>query len=151
MKVSDVPSELKKLNDLEKCLIALRLPFMKIIKLMTEKLCHKFSQKGTKVPLHCVPSDVQETVSKLPRPIDKSSMIRLQLKRKLNYKAVWEEQLINPSDVREALTALSKMHPDYENIEIEGPANLFRGMEGVGGKLFLTNKKVAFKSHKINI
>ena len=38
-----------------------------------------------------------------------------------------------------------------ENIEIEGPANLFRGMEGVGGKMFLTNKKVVFKSHKINI
>ena len=38
-----------------------------------------------------------------------------------------------------------------ENIEIEGPANLFRGIEGVGGKLFLTNKKVIFKSHKINI
>lgn len=38
-----------------------------------------------------------------------------------------------------------------EKIEIEGPANLFRGMEGVGGKLFLTNKKVVFKSHKINI
>ncbi len=38
-----------------------------------------------------------------------------------------------------------------ENIEIEGPVNLFRGMEGVGGKMFLTNKKVVFKSHKINI
>ena len=38
-----------------------------------------------------------------------------------------------------------------EKIEIEGPANLFRGMEGVGGKLFLTNKKVVFKSHRINI
>lgn len=38
-----------------------------------------------------------------------------------------------------------------ENIEIEGPANLFRGIEGVGGKIFLTNKKVIFKSHKINI
>jgi hypothetical protein len=38
-----------------------------------------------------------------------------------------------------------------EDIEIEGPANLFRGMEGVGGKIFLTNKKVIFKSHKINI
>lgn len=38
-----------------------------------------------------------------------------------------------------------------EIIAIEGPANLFRGIEGVGGKLFLTNKKVIFKSHKINI
>lgn len=38
-----------------------------------------------------------------------------------------------------------------EKIEIEGPANLFRGREGVGGKIFLTNKKFVFKSHKINI
>lgn len=38
-----------------------------------------------------------------------------------------------------------------EKIEIEGPANLFRGIEGVGGKIFLTNKKMIFKSHKINI
>lgn len=40
---------------------------------------------------------------------------------------------------------------ELENIEIQGPANLFRGIEGVGGKLFLTNKKIIFKSHKINI
>ena len=38
-----------------------------------------------------------------------------------------------------------------ELVEIEGPANLFRGMEAVGGKLFLTNKKIIFKSHNINI
>lgn len=38
-----------------------------------------------------------------------------------------------------------------EEIEYEGPANLFRGMEGVGGKLFLTSEKVIFVSHKFNI
>jgi hypothetical protein len=38
-----------------------------------------------------------------------------------------------------------------ERIEINGPASLFRGIEGVGGKLFLTNKKVIFISHKLNI
>lgn len=38
-----------------------------------------------------------------------------------------------------------------EQVEIEGPANMFRGIEGVGGKLFFTNKNVIFKSHKINI
>lgn len=42
------------------------------------------------------------------------------------------------------------LSPD-ETVEVEGPANLFRGMEGVGGKIFLTNKKLIFKSHKINI
>ncbi len=46
------------------------------------------------------------------------------------------------------------IEPDLEEderIEIEGPANLFRGIEGVGGKIFLTNKKLIFKSHKLNI
>lgn len=40
---------------------------------------------------------------------------------------------------------------ENEAVEIEGPANLFRGVEGVGGKLFLTDKKMIFKAHKINI
>lgn len=40
---------------------------------------------------------------------------------------------------------------ENEEIEVEGPANLFRGMEGVGGKMFLTNKHIIFKAHKINI
>lgn len=38
-----------------------------------------------------------------------------------------------------------------EQIEIEGPANLMRKMEGVGGKIFLTDKRMIFKSHKYNI
>jgi len=38
-----------------------------------------------------------------------------------------------------------------EEIEIEGPANLFRGIEGIGGKIFLTNKRIIFKSHRANI
>jgi hypothetical protein len=41
-------------------------------------------------------------------------------------------------------------HPD-ENIIFETPANHFKGMEGVGGKLYLTNKRLVFKSHKYNI
>lgn len=54
----------------------------------------------------------------------------------------------------EKLTKNVKIKPELdvdEQIEIEGPANLFRGIEGVGGKIFLTNKKMIFKSHKINI
>lgn len=38
-----------------------------------------------------------------------------------------------------------------ELIEAEGPANLFRGLEAVGGKLFLTNSRLIFKSHRMNI
>ncbi len=38
-----------------------------------------------------------------------------------------------------------------EVILVEGGANHFRGKEGVGGKLVLTNKRLVFKSHKFNI
>lgn len=38
-----------------------------------------------------------------------------------------------------------------ELIECDFGANLFRGIEGVGGKVFLTNKKLIFKAHKFNI
>lgn len=39
-------------------------------------------------------------------------------------------------------------------VEIEiknGSANHYMGMEGVGGKLYLTNKRLRFKSHGLNI
>jgi hypothetical protein len=38
-----------------------------------------------------------------------------------------------------------------ENILFETLANHFKGIEAVGGKLYLTNKRLIFKSHKLNI
>lgn len=39
-----------------------------------------------------------------------------------------------------------------ENVLINNaPANLFRGMESVGGKLTITNKRLIFSSHALNI
>jgi hypothetical protein len=40
---------------------------------------------------------------------------------------------------------------DNEIIVKEGGANHFRGKEGVGGKLVLTDRRLIFKSHKFNI
>ncbi len=40
---------------------------------------------------------------------------------------------------------------ENEVMKHEGPANIFRGIEGVGGKLLLTDKRLIFKSHKLNI
>lgn len=40
---------------------------------------------------------------------------------------------------------------DEEEIEEEIFASLFRGLEGVGGKIFLTNERLIFKSHSLNI
>jgi hypothetical protein len=42
------------------------------------------------------------------------------------------------------------LHPN-ENLVREGAANLQRGAETVGGKLFLTNQRLLFKSHSLNI
>ncbi|MDN3655424.1 GRAM domain-containing protein [Ferruginibacter paludis] len=38
-----------------------------------------------------------------------------------------------------------------ESILFETGANHFKGAEGVGGKLYLTNQRLVFKSHKFNI
>jgi hypothetical protein len=40
---------------------------------------------------------------------------------------------------------------ETEKLEEEIFANLFRGLEGVGGKIFLTNQRLIFKSHSFNI
>ena len=37
-----------------------------------------------------------------------------------------------------------------ENILFETPANHFKTIEGVGGRLYLTNRRLIFKSHKLN-
>ncbi|MFT6096992.1 MAG: hypothetical protein ACJAXY_002262 [Nonlabens sp.] len=41
--------------------------------------------------------------------------------------------------------------PENETLIKEYGANLFRGKEGVGGKIALTDKSILFKSHKVNI
>lgn len=51
-----------------------------------------------------------------------------------------------------AVNESAKIETDEgESILFQTGANHFKGMEGVGGKLFLTNKRLIFKSHKFNI
>jgi hypothetical protein len=38
-----------------------------------------------------------------------------------------------------------------EQIIKQGPANLQKGMETVGGKLYLTNQRLFFEAHKLNV
>jgi hypothetical protein len=48
----------------------------------------------------------------------------------------------------------AKVIIDLNSAEIvvrEGGANHFKGAEGVGGKLALTNKRLVFKSHQLNV
>lgn len=43
--------------------------------------------------------------------------------------------------------------PDFgpETVAVEGPANHFKGLEGVGGYLWVTEVRVHFSSHSMNI
>ena len=38
-----------------------------------------------------------------------------------------------------------------EKILKEGPANHFKGIEAVGGTLYLTDRRLIFKSHAVNV
>lgn len=49
---------------------------------------------------------------------------------------------------------VKKMYPTLapaEEIEDQTPANMFKGVEAVGGMLFITNQGLVFKAHKANI
>ena len=49
---------------------------------------------------------------------------------------------------------VKKMYPTLaqaEEIEYQSPANMFKGVEAVGGMLFITNQGLVFKAHKANI
>ena len=38
-----------------------------------------------------------------------------------------------------------------ESVVRQGAANLQRGLESVGGRLFLTNQRLLFEAHKVNV
>ena len=40
---------------------------------------------------------------------------------------------------------------ENEKVKMDGPASLMKGFEKVGGKLFLTDSRLIFKPHKLNI
>lgn len=62
----------------------------------------------------------------------------------------FSEKFARKLGIKPGFQIIPDLEPD-EEIAVQGPANLFRGFEGVGGKVFLTNKKIIFKSHKLNI
>lgn len=99
MNLEDIPPELSNLNSMEQHLIALHIPFMKVM-----ALPHG-GQKNIHGPVVCVPSDMRKTV-KLPLPENENLLLRVKLKRKLNYKGYFEYQFVNTSNVSTALSFL---------------------------------------------
>ncbi len=113
LQLAEIPEELASLNRLEENLIALNIPFVKLIALP------KGGQHGVRGPVVCVPSNTLETVKSLPRPQNDDQMIRVKLKRKLAYKGYFQYQFVNKEHVETALRYLKQNNKWYRDIEID--------------------------------
>ena len=107
------PPQLSELNMLERHLISPAIPFMKMIPLI------KGCQKGIHGQVVCVKSDINSTAQSLPRLPTDESLIRVKLKRKLNYKGHVMCQDVNPSRLQNGLLWLKDNNPEYEDIDID--------------------------------
>ncbi|XP_062609537.1 uncharacterized protein LOC134271330 [Saccostrea cucullata] len=112
MALEDIPKILKELNSLEKHLIALHIPFMKVM-----DLPHG-GQKNIHGPVVCVPSDLRKVTS-LPMKPGEDFLLRVKLKRKLSYKGYSEYQFVDPKHILEALKYLKLNNQWYEDVAID--------------------------------
>ncbi len=108
----NVPKELSDLNSLEQHLLACELPFAKIVSLP------KGGQRGIHGPVVCVPSNVKKTTTALPRGIHDCHLIKVKLKRKLQYRGHYQFQLISPRKVEMALQYLKEHSPVYKDVPV---------------------------------
>lgn len=122
MHLDPVPEELSCLNSLVQHLILLHIPFMKVMALP------KGGQKNIHGPVVCVPSDVKKT-SMLPLKPNENLLLRVKLKRKLNYKGYYEYQFINPANLTSALEYLKQNNQWYEGVAINREMDSFDGNE----------------------
>ena len=113
LKTDPIPHILGRLNSLERHLIAMHLPFMKVTSLP------KGGQNCIHGPVVCVPTNLSKTMS-LPRNEESSLMLKVKLKRKLSYKGHHEYKFVNPSHVMEALSFLVKRNKWYKHIRTNG-------------------------------
>ena len=102
------------LSDLEEQLIARNILFQKLI-LLPKSRMNALKDKTVSVPIN--PSDVLETLTKLPRTPTDARLSVVQLKRRLNFPGVHNQQLIDIRKVFQALhTFIAMGNPHYKDI-----------------------------------
>ncbi|CAB3990176.1 Hypothetical predicted protein [Paramuricea clavata] len=110
--VDETPGELATLEKLEQILIAQRIVFEKIV------IMPKGQQRKIKGAICNVPVECSQTCNVLPRPPDRSGIILLKLKRKLQFRGHVYFQAVRPQIVINALNWLVANNPLYKNIQI---------------------------------
>nr|XP_021331136.1 uncharacterized protein LOC110439434 [Danio rerio] len=111
LKVHPVPEELSCLNSLEQHLIALRIPFIKMLALP------KGGQNGVHGPVTCVPANIVQTSNLLPLSSMEGSLLPVKLKRKLTYKGHYKYQFVDTMHIRQALKCLKQINVHYKDVE----------------------------------
>ena len=110
MSVDEIPVELKLLEKLEQILIAQRTVPEKIV------VMPKGQQKKVLGAICNVPVNCDQTCKVLPRPPERSSIIMLKLKRKLEFRGHVYFQAVRPQLVENALNWLVQNNPLYSNV-----------------------------------
>ena len=111
--LDEIPPELDLLEKLEQILIAQRIIFEKIV------VMPKGQQRKIKGAICNIPVDCERTCRILPRPPERSGIILLKLKRKLEFKGHVYFQAVHPQIVHAALTWLQLNNPLYANVGID--------------------------------
>ena len=110
MSVDEIPAELALLEKLEQILIAQRIVFEKIV------VMPKGQQKKVSGAICNVPDNCDQTCKVLPRPPERSGIIMLKLKRKLQFRGHVYFQAVRPQLVENALNWLLENNPLYRNV-----------------------------------
>ena len=110
MSVEVIPAELALLEKLEQILIAQRIVFEKIV-VMPKGQQKKVSGAICNVPVNC-----DQTCKVLPWPPERSGIIMLKLKRKLEFRGHVYFQVVRPQHVENALNWLVQNNPLYNNV-----------------------------------
>jgi len=110
LEMKPIPEELQCLISVEKHLIAIIIPFMKMLALP------KGGQHGVHGPVVCVPSSVSESIQCLPRCDNNNQLIQVKLKRKLSYKGYYEYQFVNTTRLEQAIAYLKQENKWYTDV-----------------------------------
>ena len=105
--MDEIPTKLSSLEKLEQTWIAQRIVFEKIV------LMHKGQQRKIKVAICNVPVECHQTCNQLPHPADRSCIIILKLKRKLQSRGDVYFQASRPEVIKQVLNWLKVHNPLY--------------------------------------
>ena len=113
LELSPIPDQLFNLTDLERRLISLQIPFMKIISLF--RYGSHYAVDGP--PIN-VPTTLDKICKLLPQIPDEAQVYPMKLKRKLKYKGNYMYNTIRKDVVMDALVWLKHNNEHYRDIEI---------------------------------